>query len=175
MHAPSFALGVLSLAWLSGPLAAQDTTRVTAPAGASAAAPAGGAARTTLDGVFTTAQAKRGEELFWNVCAECHTTDDFGREFLEGWKGATLWTLYDELRNTMPEDNPGGLRRSEYADAVAYMLHLNDFPPGDAELGSAREALDPIKIEWDPPSTEPEKANPEAKRDTLTTRRPGAR
>lgn len=46
----------------------------------------------------------------------------------------------------MPDDNPGGLPEQTYADIVAYLLSLNDFPAGDSELPTSLEALMMMKM-----------------------------
>ena len=108
--------------------------------------------RSTLDGVYTEEQAARGEQLMWNICAECHFEEDYQGPFMEDWKGATVWGLYESIWSTMPEDNPGGLPATDYADAIAYMFKLNGLPAGDEELGSDQDVLEKIKIEWEPGS-----------------------
>jgi hypothetical protein len=65
------------------------------------------------------------------------------------WSGASVWGLYESLWSTMPEDNPGGLPATDYADAIAYMFRLNGIPAGDEELGSDQSVLEKIKIEWE--------------------------
>lgn len=118
---------------------------------------AGGAAgqsadslRSTTEGVFTNEQALRGERIVLDVCAACHQSDYFTGTFQASWRGARVSTLYDLIRTSMPEDNPGGLRRSEYADVLAYIFQLNGLPPGDEALGSTKSALERIVIEWSP-------------------------
>ena len=46
----------------------------------------------------------------------------------------------------MPDDNPGGLPAQTYADIVAYMLELNDFPAGESELPTSMDALLQMKM-----------------------------
>jgi hypothetical protein len=105
--------------------------------------------RSTLDGVYTEEQAGRGEQLMWNICAECHFDEDFQGPFMADWSGASVWGLFESVWSTMPEDNPGGLPATDYADAIAYMFRLNGIPAGDEELGSEQDVLERIMIEWD--------------------------
>jgi mono/diheme cytochrome c family protein len=102
--------------------------------------------RTTLDGVFSAAQVARGEQLMFNICAECHVPDDFGSSFMTGWAGATVYRIVDEVRNTMPEYEPGSLPDKEYVDVVSYMFSLNGLPPGDTDLDADKETLQAITI-----------------------------
>ncbi len=105
-----------------------------------------GRTRSTLDGVFSEAQAQRGEQLMMDICAECHAPEDYTGPFLADWEGASVWRLFDELQNTMPEDNPGGLRREEYVEAIAYIFRLNGLPAGEADLPADRPSLEKVLI-----------------------------
>jgi len=125
------ALAILSLA---GGAAAQSTAGPTS----------------TKEGVYTEEQAARGERIVLDRCAACHQNDYFTGSFQASWRGARVSTLYDLIRTQMPEDNPGGLGRSEYADVLAYIFKLNGLPPGDEDLGSTKSALERIVIEWSP-------------------------
>ena len=93
------------------------------------------------DGVYTAAQADRGETLFTSTCVSCHNPKDFvGGDFLAKWEGKSLFDLFDTVKATMPMDSPGTLKPQEYADAVAYLLELNKFPAGSTELKGEEEA-----------------------------------
>jgi hypothetical protein len=46
----------------------------------------------------------------------------------------------------MPLDNPGGLARDDYAAVIAYLLRLNEFPPGTTPLPVADAALKRIRF-----------------------------
>jgi hypothetical protein len=67
--------------------------------------------------------------------------------FLESWSGKPLHTLYDVMRTTMPEDNPGSLSQQQYADLVAYLLELNGFPAGTSELAGTDESMNDVRVE----------------------------
>ena len=47
----------------------------------------------------------------------------------------------------MPRDAPGKLSRQEVADIISYILQVNKFPAGEAELGTDDEAYVNITIE----------------------------
>ena len=118
--------------------------------------------RSIRDGVFTSAQAQRGQTAYTGPCDRCHgykldgAPDDpdmlpappvAGPKFLRKWDGRTLAALFDYLRATMPSNNPGYLSDAEVADLVAYMLSVSGLPAGAEPLRSDREALARIVIE----------------------------
>ena len=99
-------------------------------------------------GVYTAAQADRGQALFRSKCASCHApnrfTDDF---FYTSFAGKPLWEMFDVISDSMPEDNPGSMKKEEYADVIAYLLKLNKFPAGSTELPIDKDALGAILME----------------------------
>ena len=101
---------------------------------------------TTLDGVYTEEQAGRGAQVVEDVCRECHDDEEFVGAFIRSWAGASVAALYDDIYSLMPEDQPGSLPPQQYADVIAYILQLNGLPPGQVELGIAREALERVVI-----------------------------
>lgn len=102
--------------------------------------------RTTQDGVYTAKQAERGRESYKEACAGCHALDWYRGEVMKPWDGAPLASLYDALSTTMPQSNPGSLKRREYVDLLAYILSLNDMPAGSEELPLPAEALQRIVV-----------------------------
>ncbi len=102
---------------------------------------------TTLDGVYTEEQALRGAEVTEDVCRECHDDEEFVGAFIRSWAGASVAALYDDIYSLMPEDQPGSLPAQQYSDVIAYILQLNGLPPGEVELGVARESLEQVLIE----------------------------
>ncbi|WP_419950599.1 c-type cytochrome [Candidatus Palauibacter sp.] len=109
-----------------------------------------GAPITTTQGVFSEEQATRGEDVFYNICAECHFEEDFGGPFIQSWVGASVKDLVDEIAATMPEDNPGGIPTEQYLDVVTYMFKLNGMPTGDDELATGQMDVVEIAVELDP-------------------------
>ena len=88
------------------------------------------------------AQAERGQAAFRSVCANCHATSQFtGAAFAKKWVGRTALEMFEQLRTTMPQDNPGGLPREQYLAVVAYVLKLNGATGGDAALADDAEQL----------------------------------
>jgi hypothetical protein len=107
--------------------------------------------RSVLDGVYTAEQAERGSTVWVNTCLECHDQYEFeGENFTSLWTEVSLRTLYRRIYRTMPDDNPGGLERAEYADVVAYILSLNGYPTGSEELPADDGVMRSIRV--DPPS-----------------------
>jgi mono/diheme cytochrome c family protein len=114
------------------------------------------ASHSVWDGVYTKAQAVRGQTAYREECAKCHGENLtggeeapalVGHEFLNKWDGKTAGDLFEITRKTMPSDDPGGLSRRQYADLIAYILSGNEFPAGEKELESAAAALNEIRIE----------------------------
>ena len=106
-------------------------------------ASAQGPARSVRDGVYTAAQAERGEPLFENVCMQCHP-DPFWRA---GWVGQSVGDLFTIISTSMPDDNPGSLSTREVVEALAYMLRSNDLPAGTTELPEKLDELNQIRLE----------------------------
>ena len=111
--------------------------------------------RSVWDGVYAGAQAKRGGQIYVSDCSSCHGkqlegVDDApslaGREFLDSWDGRTLGALFAKMRK-MPRDAPGRLSPTEYADTMAYILSVNKFPAGKAELPQDAELLRQVRLE----------------------------
>ncbi len=99
-------------------------------------------------GVYTAEQADRGVALFKNKCASCHAPNRFTDDlFYTSFTGKPMWEMYDVISDTMPEDDPGGMKPEEYADVIAYLLKLNGFPTGATELPTSKDALGLILME----------------------------
>jgi quinoprotein glucose dehydrogenase len=107
-----------------------------------------GKPRSVLDGVYSKDQAAKGRTTFQTICAECHTSGQFrGEAFQRTWQGRSVHDLFELLRTTMPQDNPGGLARTEYTAVIAYILELNGFPAGPSQLPADATALRQIRVE----------------------------
>jgi mono/diheme cytochrome c family protein len=104
--------------------------------------------RTTQDGVYTAEQAERGKESYKQACAGCHPLDWYRGAAIKPWNGAPLANLYDVIATTMPQSNPGSLKRREYVDLLAYILSLNDMPAGAEELPTPPDGMKKILIKW---------------------------
>ena len=99
-------------------------------------------------GVYTGAQADRGLAVFRSKCASCHAPNRFTDDlFYTSFAGKPLWEMFDVISDSMPEDDPGGLKKEEYADVIAYLLKLNNFPTGSSDLPIDKDALSAILME----------------------------
>ena len=102
---------------------------------------------TTSSGVYTAAQASRGEQTYMNVCVACHPPGTYtAPAFREHWHGALVSDLFALVSSTMPKQEPASLTPDEYADVVAYLLKINGAPPGKVELPANAAALKRIRI-----------------------------
>lgn len=108
---------------------------------------------TTADGIFTMAQADRGEELFQNVCSECHDAEDWTDAGFKGrWEDESVFQLWYYINDRMPYDDPWSLSRQQVTDVLTYILELNDLPAGDTELGVDDDTIDDYWIAWGAPT-----------------------
>jgi mono/diheme cytochrome c family protein len=116
---------------------------------------AGGAQdRTTWDGVYTEAQADRGEGLYKEHCIRCHgaalqgngegALPLTGATFGSTWNGVTLGAMMERVRLSMPQDKPATMSRQQIADLLAFVLRANKFPAGDAELPRQTDILNTV-------------------------------
>jgi hypothetical protein len=93
-----------------------------------------------LDGVYTAAQASRGEAVYTRSCSGCHEGQDadgpllIGKLFLDRWREDSLGSLFTFVRTTMPGNAPGSLDPQVYADVLAFLLEANGLPAGSREL-----------------------------------------
>jgi mono/diheme cytochrome c family protein len=105
--------------------------------------------RTVGDGVYSAAQATRGQGLFKETCASCHgpalaglsAPPLTGPSFLENWSPDPLADLLEKIQKTMPETAPGSLTRAQAADILAFILQTGKFPAGTADLSADEAAL----------------------------------
>lgn len=99
-------------------------------------------------GAYTEAQAARGEATYRANCTSCHATSAYvGEAFVRAWDGRTAYDIFELIRTTMPNDNPGRLSREQYADVVAYLFKLNRLPAGERPLPTDDEGLKQVRID----------------------------
>ena len=120
-----------------------------------AVAVSGQAQKTVWDGVYTEEQAKRGADVYAEKCAMCHGDSLGGVEsapaltgpaFYANWEGETLNALFERIRMSMPQDNPGSLSRTQNADIIAHMLRVGGYPAGSTALEGQAGTLTGIKV-----------------------------
>jgi mono/diheme cytochrome c family protein len=98
---------------------------------------------TVNDGVYTAAQADRGNVAYQRFCIGCHEGQDAdgpelaGKVFMDRWREDKLEVLSSFIKTSMPGNVPGSLDDATVADLMAYILHENAFPAGDKELTPA--------------------------------------
>lgn len=99
-------------------------------------------------GFYTAEQGARGADVYKGQCGRCHSlADHSGPDFKLAWHGQTVRSLYDYLRGTMPDDDPGTLTEQQYLDVTAYLLKVNGMPAGDAPLVADTAALKKLVID----------------------------
>ena len=105
--------------------------------------------RSVKVGAYTAEQADRGGALFKRKCASCHAPNRFTDDqmFLTPYAGKPMWEMFEVISDSMPEDDPGGMKPEEYADVIAHILRLNGFPTGQTELPTSKDALSLILFE----------------------------
>ena len=114
----------------------------------------GQAAASIWDGVYTEAQAMRGQARYKASCATCHSEDLLGdsgpalvgEPFLQRWNGTTVNDMLVTLRQTMPQDSPDSLGTPGYVDLIAFLLKSNSAPAGAAELPTETSALQSVRV-----------------------------
>ena len=134
--------------------------------GSTPQAPRAQAPRTIWEGVYTEAQAARGEKAYKLSCGYCHKDnlaggffDDgngrapalagpraFDSSFEKRWGGATVGEMVIEIGTAMPQQDPGSLTPETYVDIISFLLSKNGAPAGTAELTAELEALKGIRI-----------------------------
>lgn len=107
-------------------------------------------------GIYTEAQATRGQALYEARCASCHglrleggsASPLAGTRFLSKWaKGdKTVDDLYFITHTQMPYGAGGTMTTQQYIDIVAYLLRVNGWPTGSGELAADSARLKQVSI-----------------------------
>jgi mono/diheme cytochrome c family protein len=101
--------------------------------------------KTILDGVFSEAQARRGQAAYTAHCSVCHgdalegisAPQLTGNRFPERWREDTLDTIYNFIKENMPLGRAPGATRipdSDYLDILTHILNVNGYRSGANEL-----------------------------------------
>jgi mono/diheme cytochrome c family protein len=101
-------------------------------------------ARTVAAGVYSAAQADRGQALYAAQCALCHGAELkgavgpmlAGEGFLAVWSGRPLSDFVDKIEKTMPPQPLGSVTRQQATDIAAYVLEVGAFRAGQQELSA---------------------------------------
>lgn len=106
------------------------------------------------DGVYTEAQAARGEAVYKQECTVCHRDDLRGNidggpplrglEFFVRWRQISLKDMVTDISGLMPSDDPGSLSRQTYVDIMAFLFRYNGIPAGAVEMPVEDVALSQI-------------------------------
>ncbi len=106
----------------------------------------------TLDGVYTRAQAQRGAAVFEGICSECHETVDWADDaFRARWKDESVFRFWYYIYEQMPDGEPPyTLTREQVTDVLTYILQLNELPVGESELGTDDDSIDKFWLRWAP-------------------------
>ena len=116
--------------------------------------------QTVWSGVYSEAQAYRGEKVADTTCIGCHGPkldggDSgpklVGETFLANWSSQSVGELFNWLREAMPAEAPGTLSKDDAAAVIAYILKLNQMPAGKVDLSTEPEVLNRINIAADKP------------------------
>src|SRR5215467_10635461 len=104
---------------------------------------------TVLDGVYSEAQAKRGQTAFLEKCASCHGQNLegtngsavevdgsplVGTSFIENWREDDLGELFKFIQTSMPREAAATASDAEKLDILAFILQRNEFPAGTSDL-----------------------------------------
>jgi mono/diheme cytochrome c family protein len=103
--------------------------------------------RTVEEGVYSDAQATRGQTLYSQRCAGCHGPELQGAQapplsgdaFVRKFRTEPLSALFIKIRYTMPPNAAAAaqLTPEQAADLVAHVLKTNRFPAGRTDLAAA--------------------------------------
>jgi len=111
--------------------------------------------QTVWSGVYSEAQAYRGEKVADTTCIGCHGPNLDGGDsgpklvgeiFMSNWTSQSMGVMFDWIREAMPAEAPGTLSKDDTAAVIAYILKLNKMPTGKLDLPTEPEALGRIKI-----------------------------
>lgn len=154
-HGCSIAFAVCGIASATLVVAAKQPGN-TAQQPKKGAAPAASSAAPMAAGVYSDAQATRGDAIYAENCAQCHTptleSGDLapaltGPAFVARWTaGRALSDLFDYMRTQMPLNSPGGLTAQHNVDLLAFLLKKAGYPAGKVDLPASSEKLSGVKV-----------------------------
>jgi cytochrome c5 len=128
-------------------VALPDALQAQAPVPTPPPSPASDSAAVAAAAAFK--QVDLGEQWFRSVCLECHAVGSVSNpDFRLKWGGRSAFDLYELIRSTMPEHEPGSLTQGTYTAIVAYLMKLNGMPVGTSAIASDSSALASIKLSF---------------------------
>jgi len=68
------------------------------------------------------------------------------------WTGQSAGDLFTRIHTTMPANDPGSLSNAQTAQALAYILSVNQFPAGASALPTDDARLGQIAITAEKPA-----------------------
>lgn len=103
-------------------------------------------------GVYAIEQAHRGLTIYKDACESCHGSSLdggsapplVGDDFVSVWEKRPLSEVFNKIRNTMPQNDPGKLKGEQVAEILAYILQSNKLPAGQAALSADEKVLEGI-------------------------------
>jgi cytochrome c len=117
---------------------------------------------TVWTGVYTDAQAKRGQEIYQRACSYCHLPNLrgyggdssaaalVGAQFFLRWRSSSVGEMFATVQDSMPRpidgNEPPTLTGQDYIDIISFVLKSNGMPPGATELPPDPSTLDRIVI-----------------------------
>jgi hypothetical protein len=116
------------------------------------------------EGVFTEAQANRGQQTYQTRCAHCHAEDLTGGEgpslvgsnFHRNWGGRHVDRLFKKIVERMPPEEETSISEDDKLDILAHILRMNGFPAGKTELPNDPAVLaDLLMVGRDGPAPAP--------------------
>jgi hypothetical protein len=100
------------------------------------------APKTTLSGIYTAAQAAKGEDLYYTLCVSCHPKGTYaGPSFKTNWNNRPLWDLWDWISNKMPKNDPVWSRTGRAGDG----LYSSAKQDAGGERGASAEREDALR------------------------------
>lgn len=114
--------------------------------------------RSIWEGVYTEAQATRGQQAYKVHCGYCHRDNltgggsEAGAPALLGpiftyrWRDQPVADLFVTIGTTMPQNKPDTLEPGTVIDIVSFVLKANNVPAGPSELPPDVETLKTIAM-----------------------------
>jgi cytochrome c len=122
--------------------------------------------RTVWSGIYSEAQARRGEDAYKVQCAYCHQPDltggffdngtgrapalagpkAFDSSFVDRWRDQTVAEFIATIAATMPQNKPASLPVETYIDIATFLMSRNGIPAGMADLAADVPTLQGISI-----------------------------